>query len=244
LLDTILLLAGPSEQPVLMATFKGHDPRLTVVPITSPGELLSIEPGVLGRARLVAFASPVIVPAEILDQLGFGAYNFHPGPPNFPGLAPAQFAVYHGATTFGATAHVMVEKVDAGPIIGVELFPIIPAISVIELEWLTYRHMAHIFWQLAKSLATQVEPLPHLPIRWSGEKSTRRRYAAMCNLAPDISKDELHRRIRAFGGNSFGLGLTLNLHGTQFALTTPAPPLAPKLASNAIAPDHNASAPG
>jgi methionyl-tRNA formyltransferase len=235
LLDTILLLAGPMEQPVLTATFKGHNPGLTVLPVANLAELLGIEPEIFRRARLVAYASPIIVPPQILDQLGYGAYNFHPGPPDYPGLAPAQFAIYHDAANFGATAHLIVEKVDAGPIVGVELFPTPPGISVIELEWLAYRHMAHIFWELAKALATQAEPLPRLPIHWSGEKSTRRRYAAMCNLAPDISRDELDRRIRAFGGNSFGLGLTLELHGAQFVLATPSPP--PNLGETAIAAD-------
>ena len=61
----------------------------------------------LARARLIAFATPVIVPGRILASLGYGAYNFHPGPPQYPGWAPAHFALYEQANEFGATVHAM-----------------------------------------------------------------------------------------------------------------------------------------
>ena len=47
-------------------------------------ELTAIEPHVLRSARLIAFTSGVIVPRPMLGALGHGAYNFHPGPPDYP----------------------------------------------------------------------------------------------------------------------------------------------------------------
>ncbi|HXW73164.1 MAG TPA: formyltransferase family protein [Methylocella sp.] len=138
----------------------------------------------LRRARLIAVTTDVIVPPQVLDQLGYGAYNFHPGPPQFPGWAPAIFAIYHHATQFGATAHIMTERVDEGPIIGVELFPVPKGINAYDLDRLACTHLANLIWRLAKQLATQAEPLPELPIRWSGSKSTRRSYAAICKSKP------------------------------------------------------------
>jgi hypothetical protein len=55
---------------------------------------------------------------------------------------------------------------------------------------------------VAAALATQSEPLAELPIKWSGTKSTRRPYAAMCNIPADISKDELERRRAVFGASA------------------------------------------
>ena len=34
--------------------------------------------------RLIAFVTPVVVPARILNSLGFGAYNFHPARRTIP----------------------------------------------------------------------------------------------------------------------------------------------------------------
>ena len=219
MLDTIILLTSPAEQPILAATLLGQNPRLYVQRIETLTEVTALEPELLRHARLVAFATGVVVPPRVLNQLGYGAYNFHPGSPNFPGLAPAQFAIYHKATEFGATAHVMIDRVDAGPIVGVELFhvPIDPTVHVLEL--LAYAQLARLFCRLANLLATRIEPLPELPIRWSGQKSSRRLYAAMCQIPLEISKEELDRRIAAFSGNHFGINPTINLHGAEFRIT-------------------------
>jgi methionyl-tRNA formyltransferase len=216
--DTVILLTGPGEQATLAALLKSHNPRLTVHAVQTLADLQAFERHLLRRARLIAFLTPVIVPQRILDRLGFGAYNFHPGPPNYPGFVPSHFATYDRATGFGATAHVMIAQVDAGPIVGVELFAIPPGTGVLALERLTFTELARLFWKLAKTLATQEQPLEQLPIRWCGKKSTRRRYEAMCGIPLDIGKEELERRMHVFGDGHFGIYPTVTLHGFQFRL--------------------------
>jgi methionyl-tRNA formyltransferase len=216
--DTIILLAGVSELAVLPSVLRGHNPHLAVVAIETAAELAALGPDLLGRARLVSFASPVIVPQTILAQLGYGAFNFHPGPPSYPGWAPAHFALYDQATEFGATAHVMVERVDAGPIVEVEMFPIPADIPVLGLEGQAYARLALIFWRSAKWLAANPEPPPTLPIKWGARKYTRSAYRALCEIPLDISRGELERRIRIFGGNHFGMSPAINLHGIEFVI--------------------------
>src|SRR6201747_414430 len=148
--DTIILLAGPAEHVALPRVLLGHNPLLTVIPAGSCTDLAGLDAGVLERARLIAFVTPEIVPKDILARLGYGAFNFHPGPPDYPGWAPAHFALYERTTEFGATVHVMVERVDAGPIIDVARFPIPSDISVLGLEGLAYGHLAQLFWRMAK----------------------------------------------------------------------------------------------
>jgi methionyl-tRNA formyltransferase len=226
-LDTIILLTGALEQPVLAQALRKENPQLTVRAVDTADELAALAPEDLARARLIAFATPVVVPGRVLDALGYGAYNFHPGPPEFPGWAASQFALYNGAREFGATAHRMVERVDAGPIVAVERFAITPRMDVGELEKLTYVHLAKIFWRLLGPLARQSGPLAELTQRWSGRKGTRRDYAALCVIPPDISKDELERRVRAFGGKSFGVNLAIELHGFRFELVAQEAPALP-----------------
>jgi len=214
--DTIILLTGRAEQAPLAAALKDHNPRLTVRAAETLADLEAFEAPLLRCARLIGFLTPVVVPKRILDRLGFGAYNFHPGPPDYPGWVPSHFATYDGAKGFGATAHVMAAKVDAGPIVGVELFTIPPNTGVLALEKLAFIEVARLFWRLAPALARQSEPLPHLSIQWCGRKSTRKKYQALCDIPPDISKDELDRRMLAFGAGHFGINLTVTLHGYQF----------------------------
>jgi methionyl-tRNA formyltransferase len=221
--DTVILIAGAREQPVFRELLLEHNPLLTIIPILTASDLADLDPGIFQHARLIAFMTAVIVPQSILSQLGYGAYNFHPGPPEYPGWAPAHFALYEGATEFGVTAHVMVEKVDAGPIIKVDRFDIPDRFNVVELDGTAYTHLARMFWNLSKALATQTERFEELPIRWDRRKNTRRRYAAICDIPLDISKNDLHRRIRIFGENHFGVSPTIKLHGVEFRAVHPEP---------------------
>jgi methionyl-tRNA formyltransferase len=198
MLETIILLTGAIERPIFTSVLRAHNPRLTVTPVATLTELNALHPDRLARARLIAYTTGIIVPADVLDQLGYGAYNFHPGPPNYPGWAPAHFAFFRRATAFGATAHAMVARVDEGPIVGVEMFPIPPEASVAILEGMAYARLSYLFWSLAQPLACCSEPLAPLPVRWSGTKTTRRDYAAIRGIDLNISRDELDRRVRAF----------------------------------------------
>jgi methionyl-tRNA formyltransferase len=219
--DTIILLSGDVEQSVLPQALRGHNPQLTVIPVRTLAGLDALDTNLLRRARLIAFVTPVIVPADILHRLGYGAFNFHPGPPSYPGWAPAHFALYHRATEFGATAHIMVEQVDAGPIIDVARFPIPADISVFGLEGMAYAHLAQLFWRMAKSLATEVALPPALPIEWGSRKYSRRHYRTICDIPLDIPKDEFDRRFKVFGGNHFGIAPTIHLHGVEFRAVIP-----------------------
>jgi len=215
--NTIIVLAEPAEQPVLATLLRRHNPKLAVRTVASVEEIDALKPDRLARARLVGFVTPVVVPKRILDALGFGAYNFHPGPPHYPGWMPAHFAIYDRATEFGATAHVMVEQVYAGPIVGVEYFPVPPQAGVLKLEQLAYVQIAKLFWDFAPILANQTELIRGLPIQWSGRKGTRRLHAALCNTAPDISEDELNRRIEAFDAGHSGVSPTITIRRATFA---------------------------
>lgn len=205
--DTILLLTDTIEQSLFRSLLLDCNSALEVISIVTAAELSEVAPAVLQRARLIAFGTPIIVPGCILDWLGYGAYNFHPGPPEYPGWAPAHFALYDRATAFGVTAHAMVEKVDAGPIVDVDRFEIPACCSVVFLEALAYARLAGQFRRLLRSLATQAGPLATVPVRWSGRKNTRRRFAAMCNIPLDLSGDEFERRLAIFGNDMAGTSM-------------------------------------
>jgi methionyl-tRNA formyltransferase len=219
--DTVIMLAGPAEQVAMPPVLRAHNPRLTVISVATAADLAALNSDLLERARLIAFVTPEIVSKGILAGLGYGAFNFHPGPPGYPGWAPAHFALYERATAFGATVHVMAERVDAGPIIEVAEFPIPAGVSVLGLEGLAYAHLAHLFWRMAKSLATDPKPPPTLAIQWGSKKYSRRAYRAICDIPLDIAKDELEARLRVFGGNHFGMCPTINLHGIEFRAVVP-----------------------
>jgi methionyl-tRNA formyltransferase len=68
--DTIVLLTGAVEHPILTPVLHEHNPRLSVLPVSASDELAAVETTVLRRARLIAFTTNAIVPPNVLDQLG------------------------------------------------------------------------------------------------------------------------------------------------------------------------------
>ena len=215
--DTIILLTGPAEQAVLAPALTSCNPAINVVTAATREQLDDLDLATLRSARLIAFTTAVIVPRTILSAVGHGAFNFHPGPPEYPGWAPAHFALYEGAAEFGATFHVMTERVDAGAIIDAEFFPVVPSLNVTALAEMAYVYLGLLFRKWAVALATQPAPLQvRRPLQWGARKNSQRHYRALCDIPLDISKDDLARRMSAFGGNHFGVVPTINLHGVEF----------------------------
>ena len=215
------MLTEAAEQVALSRILQSFRPDLAIWPVATIEELRKIAPASLSNARLVAFASGVIVPPDLLARFGRGAYNFHPGPPNYPGWAPAHFALYDRADAFGVTFHAMAERVDSGTILDVVSFPIPQGCTLMGLGELAYAHLLQMFEVWAETLAREPSLTPRCALSWSGRTNTRRSYRQACDIPLDISRDELWHRMRAFGGNHYGIAPAINLHGVTFTATPP-----------------------
>ena len=200
--EEIVLLTGEVEGPHFRVIFESCNPGLSVVHAETVEQLEAAcgkpTPGG-GLRRLIAFSTAVIVPAAVLRGLDGPSYNFHPGSPAYPGSHAASFAIYDGAEKFGATAHVMEEKVDCGPIVAVEWFDVPEDVRFLDLELQTYEALVRMLGDMAEVLATSDEPLPTLDVEWSGKKHTKAEFEAMKELQPDMEEDEIKLRFRAFG---------------------------------------------
>jgi methionyl-tRNA formyltransferase len=214
----IIILTNTALGRSLAGAIVNFKPRIEVELAETIDFLRSIPKSRLADARLISFCSSHVVPPDILHAFGYGAYNFHPGPPEYPGWAPYSFALYDDAVTFGATAHRMTDRVDAGPVVGVERFPVPHGLTLPQLLNRTNGAMFQLFASLADALVNRPEPLAELAVNWGHKKTTKRDFSARCQLSPDISVDELHRIVRAFGiGDGFTVPET-RLHGIRFAL--------------------------
>jgi len=199
----IVLLSGEAEAEHPPAVLAGHNPALTIVCPESKADLeaacLDAGPPPGGGRRLIAFCTGIIVPAAVLDALDGPAYNFHPGPPTYPGAHAASFAVYDGAERFGVTAHVMEKSVDSGAIVGVRWFDVPVGARYLDLEIAAYRELFHLFLELAPHLANDDRPLTPVDEAWGTRKTTNKEFESMKTITPEMDEDEIKRRWRAFG---------------------------------------------
>ena len=76
------------------------------------------------------------------------ALNFHPGPPEYPGIGCTNFAVYDGANEFGITCHHMLSKVDTGDIIAVKRFPVFESDTVFTITQRCYSYIINLFYEI------------------------------------------------------------------------------------------------
>jgi methionyl-tRNA formyltransferase len=139
---------------------------------------------------------PERIPGHNLQRAKKGAINFHPGPPEYPGTGCTNFALYDRVTTYGVTCHHMAPKVDAGPIIAVDRFPVFEFDTVQSLTERCYRHM---MGQIERVLANLDEMTAASPCeRWrEGPPTTRPQLDALRRVTPEMDEAEVQRRIRA-----------------------------------------------
>lgn len=171
---------------------------------------------------LFSFRNLYIVPRALLDRVSIAAVNFHPGPPEYPGSGCLNFALYDLATSFGVTAHYMVETVDQGTIIDCRRFPVTADDNVDSLLARTHKALFELFVDficevLPKGLTALDEMASkHSDERWSGNRRKISAIEALRHVTADVSPAELSRIIRAAHTEKFPV--VLQLHGERFAL--------------------------
>jgi len=145
---------------------------------------------------ILSYCSRWIVPQWLLDRAPI-ALNFHPAPPEYPGIGGLNWALYNGDEAFGVTCHHMVQKVDAGPIVEVRRFPVHAADDVPCLFARTHREME----AMARDVITRLcEGWDAPPSNDEWSEVTRRRCELDDMMDPprDAPEAEIKRRKRAF----------------------------------------------
>ena len=73
---------------------------------------------------IFSFRSHYILKKKLLNNVNYGAINFHPGPPEYRGIGCVNYALYDNSENYGVTAHLIDEKIDHGKIINIKKFKI------------------------------------------------------------------------------------------------------------------------
>lgn len=145
---------------------------------------------------LISYLSAWIIPKEILDRTKLWNINFHPGPPEYPGIGCFNFAIYNKEKGYGVTAHLMNEKVDSGKIIAVKRFPLLETDSVYSLSIKCYEHMFSLFSEVI-DLILREKKLPDCDEVWKRKPYTRKELEELCKISSNMTEEEIARRIRA-----------------------------------------------
>jgi methionyl-tRNA formyltransferase len=145
---------------------------------------------------IISYLSRWVVPADLLARARKAAINFHPASPEYPGIGCNNFALYENAKEYGVTCHHMAPKVDTGGIIAVSRFPVHDSDGVAEILQHTYEHQIALFLEIA-ALIVEGKELPVSKETWTRPPFTRKQFNELFKITPDMSRDEIARRVRA-----------------------------------------------
>jgi len=145
---------------------------------------------------IFSYISPWIATKSTLNRTEFWNINFHPGPPEYPGIGCFNFAIFDLATQFGVTAHIMNPKVDTGKIIGVQRFPISKDESVESLSIKTYSALLSLYKEVISFIFAN-NSLPSCDKTWKRSPNKRCELEDLATINSTMSKEEIDLRIRS-----------------------------------------------
>jgi methionyl-tRNA formyltransferase len=130
---------------------------------------------------LLNFLSAPLVARDDLDKFG-QAINFHPAPPEYPGVGSASLALYDRRTTHGVTAHLMTPRYDDGLILRVRRFPIYPDQGYESVFDRALDECLALFREVVQAIASG-EPLRTTDAQWSRRPYTRKEFESHPSFA-------------------------------------------------------------
>lgn len=216
-----IVLLSPNEDVLsLRQLLSAHGMGITLHHVLDLASLRRLLPKLGPKSRLISYLSQVIVPADCLRAFSLGAYNFHPGSPEYPGTAPEAWACYDRAKTFGGTLHVMSPKVDEGEIIDSEQLPVTDAHDRPSYARVAKQALALLLSRMAPALTREALLVPVTKHTWSGVKHTIDDYTKMCELPPDIGREDMEHVLRSFGPPG-PVEFSVVLNGMRFVMEAP-----------------------
>ena len=213
--------AGCSYSAAAHSFLKAMNFQIDVVISQTAGEALPPQVHGWRGDWIFCFRSYFILPQTIIDAAEQGAINFHPAPTNYRGRGCLNFALYEGAADYGVTTHLIEKKVDSGPVLRCDRFPIFPGDNVDSLLQRTHHHLLSAFYEVVGGIALQGceyvdEHLKNNTESWSGPLYKLSQLNALQNLEPGAPADEVARVIRATHTSAFPT--QVQLHGHRFDL--------------------------
>jgi len=151
---------------------------------------------------IISYLSRWVVPEYLLDRARKAAINFHPAPPEYPGIGCNNLALYEDAKEYGVTCHHMASKVDTGAIIAVKRFPVYGEDNVATLLERTYECQIALFFEII-GIISEGKELPTSKEKWTRPPFSRRQFNELFKITTAMNKDEIARRIRAISYKSW-----------------------------------------
>ena len=200
LIDALILCTHPAWVDVMRDTLQAFQPKAQLHFVHTKEDLQRLDSNLLQKSRLVCLFSQVIIPPNILQEVAWGSFNFHPGPPERPGWAPLNYAILEGDTRFGTTFHVATERVDQGEILAVDNFDISPTLTYPQLSHWVSESLMRLIYRVGPALFAKSQPSPQGQWVWGDQRRFKSQlHADSLVKSENLDAKHMDLLVRAFG---------------------------------------------
>jgi len=152
---------------------------------------------------LISFLNPIYIDSKIRKKIKKNSFNFHPGPPEYPGFGCYNFALLNNTKFYGSTIHLMNDKFDNGKIISVKKFKITQKnMSLGNLILKTHKNLLDQGKKFILELKNEDIKIK-TKYRWSRKAFTKKQFEKARQIKFNDSKLNILKKIKAFSYKNY-----------------------------------------
>jgi len=166
---------------------------------------------------LISFLNSIYISKSVRKKIKINSFNFHPGPPEYPGFGCYNFALLDKVNFYGSTVHVINDKFDSGKIVNVKKFKI--SYKKFNLEKLIRKTHENIVQQ-AKVFINDIQNKKlkiEGKLKWKKKSYTKKEFEIARQIKLSDSKKKILEKIKAFSYKNYE-SVYLNFQGYKFEL--------------------------
>ena len=166
---------------------------------------------------LISFLNSMYIDKNVRKKIKINSFNFHPGPPEYPGFGCYNFALLDKVNLYGSTIHIINDKFDSGKIINVKKFKF--SYKKFNLEKLISKTHENIIKQ-AKDFINDIQNNKlkiEVNLKWKKKAYTKKEFETAMKINLKDSKKNTLKKIKAFSYKNYE-SVYLNFKGLKFEL--------------------------
>ncbi len=166
---------------------------------------------------LISFLNSVYIDKSVRKKIKINSFNFHPGPPEYPGFGCYNFALLDKVNYYGSTIHIINDEFDNGKIINVKRFKI--SYKKINLEKLINKTHENIIKQAKDFIKIILNKKLKIKsnFKWKKKAYTKKEFEIAREIKLNDSKENVLNKIKAFSYKDYE-SIYINFKGIKFEL--------------------------
>ncbi len=164
---------------------------------------------------LISFLNSMYINKSVRKKIKINSFNFHPGPPEYPGFGCYNFAMLDKVNFYGSTVHIINDKFDSGKIINVKKFKF--SYKKFNLEKLIRKTHENIIKQ-AKDFINDIQNKKlkiEGNLKWKKKAYTKKEFETAREIKLNDTRKNVLKKIKAFSYKNYE-SVYLNFKGLKF----------------------------